>query len=1097
MFKLIVSVLILLLFTSTLQGQYFPKNRDIRIHNKAIDYYNEKEYDKSLKLTEKLIEEIKKSQCEINSVERIFDVYLLSFEADIENGNYTYNELYEKCKTLLKHEIKLKGINHYDVAQRFVYLGNLYLLTENIDTIPDYYRACYNAVRLKPNPSLSRLIPEITKTLFLKYGLCNIESEYIKNVVDSISNQDKSDTVVAFIRSRAGNDSPLTNIFQSAVLIHKKGLDLCFYIDDSISVNIANIYNLLGLKLILLGEFECALDYFIKEQNIYYLTFGEEFSYNFSCCYYIGMLKSQFGEYEKSNEILLDLVDKNVPLQFIDKVNEYYSGLYTHIASNYYALKKYDKSYDYAEKVKEYLEDNKLDNLSFGGFYFLFGCIKWKLSMFQEAVIDFDEAIRLYEEVEGFSKELATTYFNASRECIELENYKHSAAYMKNGISILEQITEIDNKSLAAIKGGLGYIYFNDMQYEQAQSCYDEALELFDSISIKDSVSLATLYSNIGALKHATNDLKSALYYSNLALKIGEPLFENNSELKSQICINTGILNIKLRNFTQAKFYLENAIDVSSDIPTNLYLTYSNLGIVYQELEEFERAKVYYDSALVVLGEPITPLDFKYYLNLMVNIGGFYFLSENYDLAEGYFNECLDLDEQYIKANPESISRAYLGLGSINFFSENNSKAIEYFTKSKILLESKYGTRHSELIPIYYILSLALYVKGEMDKSQESISRCLEVIENTIFQDILYLPPERKEAVIYSLHYFINFYLIFVSTHESGDTKVAYDKYLQFKKLVLNSERFLRSHYSEPQDFYQDTLTYFADSNKIKLTNSGVYFSNFKHSFYNISDSIKAQLSATEACVDYVNFSIPGFDSTYYFAFLLRNDFDVPIVVELFEESEFKSISYKFENEPVSIQMRKMYLPSKHGQELYDLCWSPLESSLDGIKEVYISSSGLLNNISLPILPIGRDSILSDKYKLHYVSSTSDILSKSFKSVKLDSIESCAFFSGIVYDSCSVVEKGAFNVPRFAGNQCNTDLWIFLPEFSKIDSTLDLLKRFFNKTQSFTGVNATKEAFLEMSGNSPDLIHVYTHGFYCEGDNPKQKNKSSALNLLS
>jgi CHAT domain-containing protein len=83
-----------------------------------------------------------------------------------------------------------------------------------------------------------------------------------------------------------------------------------------------------------------------------------------------------------------------------------------------------------------------------------------------------------------------------------------------------------------------------------------------------------------------------------------------------------------------------------------------------------------------------------------------------------------------------------------------------------------------------------------------------------------------------------------------------------------------------------------------------------------------------------------------------------------------------------------------------------------------------------------------------------------------------------------------------ANNSKRGSIWSFLPGTEKeIEFLQNTLKTAKISTQTFSKMEATEESIKDMSGHSPGILHIATHGFYLPFDTKKTKDKSNDKNF--
>lgn len=255
--------------------------------------------------------------------------------------------------------------------------------------------------------------------------------------------------------------------------------------------------------------------------------------------------------------------------------------------------------------------------------------------------------------------------------------------------------------------------------------------------------------------------------------------------------------------------------------------------------------------------------------------------------------------------------------------------------------------------------------------------------------------------------------------------------------------------------------------------------------YMDIHDSLKPD----EVAVEFVRVVSLGNEEPEYHALIITPESDKPERVVLCRESKLKEL---VSNDQVGI-----YGDDSH--ELYDLIWKPLASHLNGAGTVYYSPDGLLYTTN-PDAPVGEDGRrVFETFNTVRLSSTKDIV-KHGKPLKYDD---AVLYGGLTYsmaskDMIAQNSRYANYVSATRGYEAGPDRtgWSELPGTKvEVERISDIMTRSSCTLNIRTGSEGTEESFKHMSGNSPDILHLATHGFFL-GENDIPGNYMQSL-LLS
>ena len=283
---------------------------------------------------------------------------------------------------------------------------------------------------------------------------------------------------------------------------------------------------------------------------------------------------------------------------------------------------------------------------------------------------------------------------------------------------------------------------------------------------------------------------------------------------------------------------------------------------------------------------------------------------------------------------------------------------------------------------------------------------------------------------------------------------------------------------------------------KILVNKVGEY-ANAKRKFEITWKDVQTSLLSTEAAIEFAKYYDYNDSTNKYMALVVRPGYEYPKLVKLGSELKIKS-----------------YCSQREFSDLYNYVWSGIDSLLTGVKTVYYSPVGELNNVPFSALINDNNyqsdssksnwSYLIDRYDLHQVTTTrylADGTLKDNESIPL----SINLVGGVNYSDLPL-SKDSIEI-----NETTEDLALQINLQNELNDSktnrggkLGYLKgseievKQITKvlqdagwlTTTISGRNASEYQFKdELNLKSPGIIHIATHGFaFPEKEIKEEKN---------
>lgn len=220
-------------------------------------------------------------------------------------------------------------------------------------------------------------------------------------------------------------------------------------------------------------------------------------------------------------------------------------------------------------------------------------------------------------------------------------------------------------------------------------------------------------------------------------------------------------------------------------------------------------------------------------------------------------------------------------------------------------------------------------------------------------------------------------------------------------------------------------------------------------------------------------------------ALILRKDADFPVFVKLASDSTITNL-YEFDDN--GTKLCDLLYSSSVSKQLYNMIWEPLLPYLSNVETIYYAPTGVLQEINLDWIWINDFNMLSEKYNLYRVSSTRDIC----KNKDIRHYHDANLYGDIAYSlktsPLPESEKSKYRSSTRAG---------FGPlkgTAKELDSIKYRLNEYGVKSLDFRKDLASEETFRNLSGHSPKIIHIATHGFYYSREAIENEYKSGGFN---
>lgn len=522
-----------------------------------------------------------------------------------------------------------------------------------------------------------------------------------------------------------------------------------------------------------------------------------------------------------------------------------------------------------------------------------------------------------------------------------------------------------------------------------------------------------------------------------------------HTSLYAALLMNYAALNIDLGKYEKAQNLSEESRTILAKVFSTKHPWYAavinNLAYLYKTTKDYPKAKIYYLETEKIDGETLGRRH-PYYIGTTYDLANIHELTNEIDTAYHYYQVAnegqINLIYKYYSGFDEAVRLAYLAKTENDF---------HHFLS--------FAYRHQDKIPELSkdLQNINLAIKNlALDFSADNQAVVNEITDTTVakkYKDWLSIKKQLSQSYIQSSE---------EQATAGIDVKALEEQAELLEKELIRSEVVNTSKLAD-----QDRTTF---------------------------EELKAAIPSDAAVIDFIRFPYYApdrlTDSVFYGALINRKDFVQPKLIWLGEEKELK----RFLRSNVRLNGGNYIENERIGKGLYQQIWQPLLPYLKDVKNINISSSGLLHKVAFAALSSNGEPLL-DQYNFTYYGNL-----RSFKpSIQESKLQqNIALFGGANFtlDSLAltqiaqqqqknklvnlIVEPTEILATTDTNNTRSSVVFNYLSGTKKeVDHIAQQFKTHNWNAQSFTATNALEENFKTLSGkNAPSILHIATHGYF-------------------
>ena len=681
-----------------------------------------------------------------------------------------------------------------------------------------------------------------------------------------------------------------------------------------------------------------------------------------------------------------------------------------------------------------------------------------------------DEAVASYAKLRSLARGNEKCGFEYSKSLYgELDVYRElndMGSYAKVSLELDSLVKNTDDRNVRMdyyIKTGQEYSELKG--YDLAETYYNRYLELANQE--EDPVSRSALssryFSYMRDLKLKQKKYTDAVSFSKKLRNWYDSYYGKDSYIKYTAFF------IESEIYAEAKdtIAFESCCDSlrhAYDLMPGSYLKsliYNFIGTGYSKLGSTDKAIENYSKSDSILATEY-PETFDLRILLLQLRAGAYKLKGDFTKAIKLYQKNAELAKKLFGENSEQYSNALSMLAATEWRYTDEDVFISHYSESMQILQDiirkqlRYVTSMQRLS---YINSITKRTWTMLAFSLEKNIRD-EAFIKQCYNNILTL----KSLIFESDRSMYN-------TLQTKGTPEDAEKFVKLS-MLRSKTKMLYKNFDKNKDVIDANMKKIREldnelSAKSQAYNDYTSFLDFKY------ENVCEQLGSKDVLFDFFDYTDKK-EEHRYVAYVIKKNNPAPIIIDMFSETEFDKLLGGFNVDVI-------YNESK-SDEVIKMFWSKLEKYAEKGGDIYYVPAGLMYQVSLESLPLSDGSLLSEHYNFVRLTSARQIADsrRGFEGKK-----TAVLYGGLKYDmdmaemSSESKKFNASDLLSLRGGARGSS------KFSYLSGTLDetekigsILESKGYKVEYYNGNTGTEESFLSMHNNSPQILHLATHGFY-------------------
>jgi len=727
---------------------------------------------------------------------------------------------------------------------------------------------------------------------------------------------------------------------------------------------------------------------------------------------------------------------------------------------------------------------------------------------------NYGEAVRLAEEVTIVLKqplESKDMYYFLSLSILannnlKIGNYTESLRLQTKATELCKRSFGTENSIYAKSLDNLALYNSKTGNYEKAIEIGTIAMNTFKIVLGVDHLDYAISLNNLASFYGYNGNYAEAIRLGVEALEIFKKVHGTENPNYVVSLNNLAVFNDKLGDYTKAIELETEALEIikrNYGIENPDYaMCLANLATYVSDYGNYAKA-IRLGTEAMEIRKRVLGTDHPDYVASLCNLATFNTYLGYHASAKIFGTEATEIMKRVLGTENPDYATSLSNLAGLYSLLFKNAEAIRLETEAMEIRKTVLGTNHLDYANSLGNLADFYSDLGNYEKAYFYMAQKIKYSHNYIMNNLGELSSNYQKS-LWTTRFLEMFFYTFpkiVSKYKNkGAISELYNQTCLFAKgILLNTGIEMRKLIFESRDsslinkyntlltnksiynkliempikqrfMNADTLNSVIQMQEMELARESKVYGDYTRNLAITWKDVQRNLKKDDIAIEFLDYPLKGTKRPMYAALTLKNDYDAPHMIPLFEADQLNTIIKNINYTQIDIA---------------NLVWKPLEEELNGVKNIYFAPSGELHRIGIEYLPISKTENISDVYTLHRLSSTRQLAVIQDETEGKNSI----LYGGLNYDekskAISIDSVSTKPIMRYAFNRANVDSLSLRSSFECLEGTkreadmiAEDMKQHHVSYIYYNGINGTEESFKKLDGTKPKLMHIATHGFY-------------------